>query len=474
MVQSPVAGHSSIRLYLGGFIVCCLLVVLSSFVEGPKLYGRFNSLFIASSDTAAEEEGSEDSVEPRNGGGSDNPNDASLLEYDPTCFAEQGGSNVTTLVTHMHFDPCYRDRFKVELDARDCGCLRSNTNYGNKVTYMIPAFPRIDPVTNSTLPLRPLKKRELAHSVIFAFIHLNKAGGTTIKKEILIRSAIRNEWDGAAFGSFAAWKGLGERIRPTGIQPSTKVLLRERAANVTITEKEEDIHRLYKVEPLYIRCGEMVSKAKLKDGWVYKATKKCRLRVVWGALTMGLCDHFPGIPCVYFTVLRNPVDRAISNYNYVCIQGAENRKKWLPEWKENNYCPLTLLEFFDQGFIQPNKLIERATRSCDDACGIEIALENLKNPCMRYLLLDQWKDGLEKLRDNFGPSLRPEVERLLSSARHRNRSPYNDRVMNQIKDPSIIAKVKEKLALDIKFYDAAKALYEEQWAKPLVSCNHDY
>ena len=44
-----------------------------------------------------------------------------------------------------------------------------------------------------------------------------------------------------------------------------------------------------------------------------------------GMFSMGTCDLVDG-PCAYVTVLRHPVERLLSHYKYICLQGSENHE----------------------------------------------------------------------------------------------------------------------------------------------------
>ena len=59
---------------------------------------------------------------------------------------------------------------------------------------------------------------------------------------------------------------------------------------------------------------------------------KSSFRVVWGSMSLGLCEHFPHLPCVHMVILRDPIERAISQYNYVCVLGKEGAKIWKKDW----------------------------------------------------------------------------------------------------------------------------------------------
>jgi len=391
------------------------------------------------------------------------------------CFEgpESRQKNLTELIFDIGSDPCYRDRKKFlalgSNSARVCSCAAKHSKYSSQVSYLIPPLPA---------QARPLTVKELENKTIFGFIHLNKAGGTTIKREILLKAAKRNKWDAAAIGSYGGWNGLGTSW-PSQIDKGKLAI-----------SADDALKRSQEQEPSYVQCGRPVKSKSLL--YPFGKMNACRFRAFWGAMSLGLCQHFPHQPCIYFIVLRDPIARAISSYNYVCIKGAEHKKKWLPEWKKAGRCPLSLLEFFGDFALSknstrlnnknnhaslahvigtPNKLVERLSKGCDTACGLDIALRNLQHPCVRFLFLDTFKDGLEKMFLNFGPSLSVEIEALMGSHNKRNKSPYPASVIEQINNPEVISRLRAILAQDIELYNEAKRVYETQWSKPLLSCN---
>ena len=50
-------------------------------------------------------------------------------------------------------------------------------------------------------------------------------------------------------------------------------------------------------------------------------------RYIAGAHGLGHCE-LTARPCMYFTVLRDPIERLVSEYDYFCVKGREQRKEW--------------------------------------------------------------------------------------------------------------------------------------------------
>ena len=186
---------------------------------------------------------------------------------------------------------------------------------------------------------------------------------------------------------------------------------------------------------------------------------------------MGMCQLYPDKPCVMAIVLRHPVERAISQYNYVCVEGKEGRKKWLESWKQENRCPLSLLQFLETDLTSRTFLMDHLTRAADPVCGVDIALKNLQHPCMRFLLLDNLGDGLARLAKVWGPAMRPYLEKAAAKSKQKvNQSNYPARIKVQMENPTILTRLRELLKMDIEFYERAIEHYEKQWETPLESC----
>ena len=54
-----------------------------------------------------------------------------------------------------------------------------------------------------------------------------------------------------------------------------------------------------------------------------------------GALSLGVCEYVDA-PCAYFTVLRDPFERYMSHYAYLCLEGSEDYTAWDPSWKRSS------------------------------------------------------------------------------------------------------------------------------------------
>lgn len=308
-----------------------------------------------------------------------------------------------------------------------------------------------------------LNKDLLLNRVVFLFIHVNKAGGTFIKEEVFQRIANEHQWNGAGFGSLDGWNSFSKKCVPAkALEQSHETVI---PGWKRLSPKEAFV------------CGKWADLSPCGPVIVPPATA-CPFRLMWGSHAMGLCGAYPKKPCVMLTVLRHPIKRVISQYNYLCIEGKENRKNWKPAWKEANFCPLSLLEFADSELTSQTFLIDHMARAADSKCGLVIALRNLQHPCLRFLLLDKLVDGLQRLTQELGPAFRPVLEReardaneTLYSQSMKNHTPYPNRTMVQVRDAGLMKELTERYKLDVTFYEKAVELYEKQWEIPLQSCN---
>jgi hypothetical protein len=317
--------------------------------------------------------------------------------------------------------------------------------------------------TTSENNIQPFNNDTLTNQVIFTFIHLNKAGGTFMKENVFAEASLKQHWDGEGWGTVVGWNLLEAGCDNDHKQHSPN------NNNNNNNQSSVDVLPGHHDNTDAIRCGRELPLTRCGP----QGGRSCPLRLYWGSQALGVCQLSPNKPCVLTIVLRDPISRMISQYNYVCASGAENRKKWPLKWRRNNYCPLTLLEFVDSSLTSKTALMDRLTYARDPTCQLKIALKNLKHPCMRFLLLENLDDGLIRLAKDWGPVMETQIHRVLH-AKPRNKTPYEERTREQVQNSTLMTLLRKKLDLDIQFYNLAKTVYEEQWSRPLQSCNGDW
>ena len=236
---------------------------------------------------------------------------------------------------------------------------------------------------------------------------------------------------------------------------------------------------------------------------------------------MGFCD-FVDAPCAYLTVLREPLERFMSYYAYICLLGAENREHWTEEWLAQGKCTADPAQFArvisPAGFSMVDLLAPGGDATGRSGCRLAAAKRNLVSGCTRYLLLDRLDEGLRRLAKAV-PDLRefaaPERETSVlgegrpeglaaegakpnrfatvsagaaaaslgrvslaeqnsvngkNSARDALSEAQKALLARYEADESIMAELREYLKEDKEVYDFAVARYEEQWDKPLATC----
>lgn len=321
---------------------------------------------------------------------------------------------------------------------RQCGCTniyqQSDPNPASPA-YMIPPIPE---------GRQPLTESELEDEVVFAFIHINKAGGSTVKSR-LEKIGKDNHMHVSHVGQI---RGL------QGWHTHRKVNWRRFASDFTVRPNFDG-----KPSEEHVWHGLRGS----------PPPNKKPLRFFVGGLSLGLCEIYCKIKgkckCVYFTVLREPISRTISEYNYFCTRGAEKHKKWSKKEHRVGQCLRSLPDFMgSKKTSTSNFLVERGSRACDDPeCGMAVSIANLRHPCMRYLLLDRLDEGMHRLGTVFGKLFNTTDEPM----KHVN---WNGLVEKPNLEGETLRRTKSLLVGDEKLYKLAEAEYEAQWDKPLYSC----
>ena len=188
-----------------------------------------------------------------------------------------------------------------------------------------------------------------------------------------------------------------------------------------------------------------------------------------GQYGMGFCDAVDG-PCVYLTVLRDPVQRYLSHYKYSCLKGSEGKAQWEEEWKAVGHCPLDPIEFMDH--LGPNLdwTYQLAPGAKDVAARAAQSMTNLDSNCFRYLILEKYHDGIGKLRSTF-----PEFSHVGLNWGARNAQPQLAaselaRLRRYMSNATIMETIKRRHAKMQEVYDHAVANYDKNWARAPASC----
>ena len=212
-----------------------------------------------------------------------------------------------------------------------------------------------------------------------------------------------------------------------------------------------------------------------KKGLQEKYDKGQRM-FVKGQFGMGMCDAVEA-PCMYFTVLRDPVERYLSHYKYSCLAGAEGKAQWTEEWIKLGNCPLDPIELMTHLGINLDWTVELApgAKNGDLHRTADVAKQNLDSKCMRYLITEHYADGLQKVTKSF-PDFSDAVRRLHNAngnAENKAKKlppPAQERFDAYMKNATIMKAIRERHALMQGVYDHALKNYEANWNRPIVPC----
>ena len=306
--------------------------------------------------------------------------------------------------------------------------------------------------------VRPVKKYFSAkknEAYMYVFLHVPKAGGTYFKS-LLHQSAEARR--GRLGGQDPHWD-------PDIVQNWNTVPLVDMTENAFANVNWHIVHR----HPPQQFGGEGMRES-------YAAGHRA---IGKGALSLGVCEYVDA-PCAYFTVLRDPFERFISHYSYLCLEGSENHTAWDPAWKRDaakyaaTGCPESPVEFFNR--VGSSTTILAPGADPKTTCAVEAAKRNLRSGCMRYLLLENLSHGLQMMRDTLPDFNDIGLADPTKTAEHKNGS--GDRLTRRLQarldsylaDEKEMAELKELLKHETDVYEFAKEHYYDQWDSDLLTC----
>lgn len=297
---------------------------------------------------------------------------------------------------------------------------------------------------------------------MYAFVHLHKCGGTFMQARLLELAASHRE----ALGGDAALAARGDDLETRFHNYPLMELL-------TPETRHYAAWRFRNREPKAFYSGDSLKRRYLNGERAFIKSSEA----------MGFCDDVDA-PCVYLTVLREPVARFMSYYSYICLLGAEGHEHWPEEWVREGRCSLNPLEFYEEiakgGYSMIDLLAPGGDHSGKTRCRVEAAKKNLESKCVRFALLERMDHSMQMMRKTM-PDLAAiglsERDPLLTPADlgqngsgDRLSPAAKERLDNYKKDEDMMGKLRELLADDVEVYEFALSRYDKQWTEPLQTC----
>jgi len=209
-----------------------------------------------------------------------------------------------------------------------------------------------------------------------------------------------------------------------------------------IIEWEYPPLRVFSVDPSFFR-------------WSYyrmtrwSARRLARIRVFKGHMPFGLHERLPQ-PATYITVLRDPVDRAVSEYYYALSRPVHPQHRMMKSMTIDQYVSttphtnvqtkLTAGEYSGYDFL---------AGECTEKT-LETACRNLKDHFSIVGLTERFDETLALTKLTLGWKVRHYADFNVTRGR-----PAKDRISPQVRE--IIA---QRYHFDMKLYDHATALFE--------------
>jgi len=122
------------------------------------------------------------------------------------------------------------------------------------------------------------------------------------------------------------------------------------------------------------------------------------------------------------------------------------------------------------GRTPANFLKLRLTRGCDEKCGIDVAKANLAHPCLRYIVLEDFKNDIKRFADQVPGALSKALQKAYDEETHMNKSELHPRVEEQIQDKELMAKLASLFEDDIVIYNYALSIRNKKWSTPIQAC----
>jgi hypothetical protein len=299
---------------------------------------------------------------------------------------------------------------------------------------------------------------------MYAFVHLHKCGGTFIDARLReLAAPLRS-----ALGGAPALATRGDELQTRFSNYPLMDLL-------TPETRHYAAWRFRNREPKAFYSGDSLKRRYLNGERAFVKSSEA----------MGFCDNVDA-PCVYLTVLREPVARFMSYYSYICLLGAEGHEHWPEEWVRDGRCSLNPLDFYEQiakgGFSMIDLLAPGGDTSGKTRCRVEAAKRNLESKCMRFALLERINHGMKMMRETmpdlaaiglppvgYDPLLAP-TDRGQNGSGDRLSPAAKQRLDNYKKDENMMGKLRELLKDDVEVYEFAVSRYDKQWTEPLHTC----
>lgn len=213
-----------------------------------------------------------------------------------------------------------------------------------------------------------------------------------------------------------------------------------------VIDYQYNLKQIVKIKPDI--HGEQINQVKNLSN-----TQKKKIQVIKGHTYFGWHGLLPQ-PCTYFTLLRNPVERFISNYYYILkrkdhlvgqiLREQKTTMEEFARWSgEDNYQTRFLSKTI--GEIDLNINTGNCTRDM-----LEQAKRNLRENCAVVGIVEEFDKTLLLLKKNFG------WKNIFYKVRNQNNQRPSTSVISQ-KTLSLIA---EKNKLDLELYQYANYIFQ--------------